>query len=75
MAFMNGNGIDGAPVWCKVVVMDEGGSEPNKEMRISVSLERADYEEICRVAKVKKVSRAWVIRDAIEKYLEADAPC
>jgi len=26
------------------------------------------------MAKAKKVSNAWIIRDAIEKYVQADAP-
>ena len=26
------------------------------------------------MVKGKKVSNAWIIRDAVEKYIEADAP-
>jgi len=30
------------------------------------------YEQVCRMAK--KVSNAWIIRDAVGKYIQADAP-
>ena len=43
-------------------------------MRTSVSLKYADYEHVAQIAAQKKVSIAWVIREAVEKYLEAKAP-
>jgi hypothetical protein len=42
--------------------------------RASVSLASADYEQIARIASQKKVSIAWVIREAVEVYLESKAP-
>jgi metal-responsive CopG/Arc/MetJ family transcriptional regulator len=44
------------------------------EVRLSVSLSQKDHEEVRRMAKAKKVSKAWIIRDAIEKYIQEDAP-
>lgn len=31
------------------------------------------YKHVCQMAKEKKVSNAWVIRDAVEKYIEEEA--
>jgi hypothetical protein len=42
--------------------------------RISVTLSKVDYEEICRLARVKKVSNAWVIRDAVGRYVAEESP-
>jgi hypothetical protein len=42
--------------------------------RISVTIPPGDYDVVCRLAKAKKVSAAWIIRDAVEKYIQADAP-
>lgn len=42
--------------------------------RITVTIPPEHYELVCRMAKGKKVSNAWIIRDAVEKYIEADAP-
>jgi hypothetical protein len=45
-----------------------------KGTRISVTLPPGDYDVVCRLAKAKKVSAAWIIRDAVEKYIQADTP-
>jgi Ribbon-helix-helix protein, copG family len=42
--------------------------------RITVSVPTPDYEHLLRVAESKRVSMAWVVRDAVEKYLTADMP-
>ena len=42
--------------------------------RTSVSLKKADLAHITQIARQKKVSKAWVIREAIEKYLEDRTP-
>ena len=40
--------------------------------RISVSLPADHKQALEKIASKKKVSIAWVIRDAVEKYLESD---
>jgi metal-responsive CopG/Arc/MetJ family transcriptional regulator len=44
----------------------EGSS---KTMRTSVSFPRELYETLEKIAQEKKVSVAWVVRDAAEKYV------
>lgn len=41
--------------------------------RISVTLEPEHYEALMEVAKAKRVSLAWVIRDAAIGYVEEEA--
>src|SRR5437870_3925007 len=45
-----------------------------KSVRTSVSLPKDDYLEIESLAALKKVSVAWVVRDAIDQYLIARRP-
>lgn len=45
-----------------------------KSTRISVSFPRELYETIESLAKDKKVSVAWVVRDAAEKYVADQWP-
>jgi hypothetical protein len=40
--------------------------------RITVTFPQADYDRVCVLARSKKVSAAWIVRDAVEKYLQAD---
>lgn len=42
--------------------------------RITVTLPAENYELLTRMAKNKKVSASWVVRDAVDKYLAADMP-
>lgn len=42
--------------------------------RTSVTLPAQLHRELERIAKRKKVSIAWVIRDAIESYIDAKYP-
>ena len=51
----------------------EDGSH-EKSARISVSFPRDVYETIERLAKEKKVSVAWVVRNAAEKYIADQWP-
>lgn len=48
--------------------------DSKKATRITVSLPPDSYENLVRLAKSKKVSAAWVVRDAVDKYLTADIP-
>jgi len=71
--------LDSAPVRCYLVQMPRS-VEPTESVRegesprITVTLPKSDYEEVCRLARHKRVSNAWVIRDAVEKYIAADSP-
>lgn len=49
---------------------------PAKEgtARASVTFPAELYAELERIAEEKKVSVAWVVRDAAEKYVEAQYP-
>lgn len=55
----------------KSVVKSDG---INKSIRTSVSLPRDLHETLAQMAKGKKVSVAWVIRDAAEKYVDEEWP-
>ena len=48
--------------------------ERKKSTRTTVSLPTVDYEELEQIARRKKVSVAWVMRDAVEKYLVEQSP-
>jgi metal-responsive CopG/Arc/MetJ family transcriptional regulator len=49
--------------------------DPNGNVRrISVSFRLASFQELELIAKEKKVSVAWVVRDAVEEYLQARMP-
>ena len=48
--------------------------ETNKSVRTSVSLPPTLHDTLERMAKEKKVSVAWVIRDAAEKYVDEQWP-
>jgi len=43
-------------------------------VRVSVSFAQDDYAELKNIAKHKKVSIAWVVRDAVDSYLSARTP-
>lgn len=51
-------------------------SRPTQETpsRISVTLPPEAIEDLREIAKAKKVSIAWVVRDAVEKYLHDESP-
>lgn len=48
--------------------------QSHKSVRTSVSLPPELHETLERMAKGKKVSVAWVIRDAAEKYVSEQWP-
>ena len=47
-------------------------AEPRR--RVSVSFDAADYEELQRIAAAKRVSVAWVVRDAVAAYIFQRGP-
>ena len=48
--------------------------QEKRPTRITVTLPPENYELLVRMARNKKVSASWVVRDAVEKYLTADVP-
>ncbi len=42
--------------------------------RVSVSFDPADYDELTRIAAEKRVSLAWVVRDAVAAYIFRRGP-
>lgn len=52
----------------------EERERPSRVVRASVSLKREVYSELERIAESKKVSVAWVLRDAVEKYMADQWP-
>lgn len=49
-------------------------AKPPKTVRTTVSMPAKDYEHLERLAKQKKVSVAWVVREAVDQYLAAELP-
>jgi len=47
---------------------------PAKSTRASVSFPPEVYNELEKLAAVKKVSLAWVVREAAEKYVQDQWP-
>ena len=52
----------------------EDSRETARPVRVSVSFDAADYAEIKDIARYKRVSTAWVVRDAVASYLDAQTP-
>jgi predicted transcriptional regulator len=42
--------------------------------RITVTIPPQDYAAVRSLAKNKKVSAAWIVRDAVEKYIQRETP-
>ncbi len=42
--------------------------------RLSISIPAVDKAALEKIALEKKVSLAWVLRDAVSRYLETDPP-
>lgn len=49
-------------------------SQPAGSIRASISFPPEVYESLEVIAKEKKVSLAWVVREAAELYISAKAP-
>ena len=47
---------------------------PSRTTRATISFPTEIYLELERIAEAKKVSVAWVVREAAEKYLDAQWP-
>ncbi len=49
--------------------LDEGST-----VRATISFPAAHYAALEEIAKQKKVSLAWVVREAVDQYIDARAP-
>ncbi len=47
--------------------------ESEGTVRTTVTLPKPNYEEIERIAREKRVSVAWVVREAVIEYLASDS--
>ena len=45
-----------------------------QSVRTTVSIPVDDHAELERISEKKKVSVAWVVRDAVDRYLNVEAP-
>jgi metal-responsive CopG/Arc/MetJ family transcriptional regulator len=52
---------------------DQKNVAGHRKVRASISLPPELYQGVEQIAQAKKVSIAWVVRDAVEKYLESEA--
>jgi metal-responsive CopG/Arc/MetJ family transcriptional regulator len=53
---------------------DRASLKRQKTVRTTVSLPTDNYRELERLAERKKVSIAWVIREAVDNYLAQQSP-
>ena len=56
--------------WCKVV--NTSRTRSAVPVRASISFPPVVYQALREIAKHKKVSLAWVVRDAAEKYVAGE---
>jgi len=57
-----------------VVAKSKSAKPPPKTTRASVSFPKAIYEDLEKLAAAKKVSLAWVVREAAERYVAEQWP-
>jgi len=50
------------------------GNRRIETRRLSISVPPEHHAELQRLARQKRVSLAWVVRDALEKYIAAEIP-
>jgi hypothetical protein len=41
--------------------------------RITATIPPQDYDVVLRMAKTKKISASWIVRDTAEKYIQSEA--
>lgn len=63
-----------APVRTMALAAKQQHPATKEGTRASVTFPADLYAELERIAGEKKVSVAWVVRDAVEKYIEAQYP-
>lgn len=60
--------------WCIVVKRQSDAAADPGIVRLSVTIPADDYADIKRAAERKRVSIAWIVRDALSQYLREQAP-
>lgn len=50
------------------------GARKPRPVRVSVSIDANDYADIKSIARNGRVSVAWVVRDAVARYLDSRTP-
>ena len=68
--FRDGKNLTNTPGWCNLVHMKDKIKEPKGTIRSSISFPRNVYSSLEEIALVRRVSLAWVVRDAVEIYLK-----
>jgi hypothetical protein len=58
----------------KMTAGEERVENSAQAVRASISFPREAYQTLELIAKEKKVSLAWVVRDAVEQYIESKWP-
>jgi len=58
----------------KMTAGEERVENSPQAVRASISFPREAYQTLELIAKEKKVSLAWVVRDAVEQYIESKWP-
>lgn len=51
-----------------------GRKQKANTRRVSVTFEPEQCEDLQRLAQKKRVSLAWVVRDAVDRYLAGETP-
>jgi hypothetical protein len=51
-----------------------GTAKGERSPRLSVTIPFETYDSLERIARKKKVSLAWVVRDAAERYVSDELP-
>lgn len=49
-------------------------ADTNPKQRLSVSLDASDHADLKRIANQRRVSLAWVVRDAVRSYIDRQSP-
>ena len=52
----------------------QSSAKSGKPVRITVTIPFENYERVQTLAKKNEVSAAWVVRQAVEEYLNKDLP-
>ncbi len=75
-----------SPPWCNLMRMQRAVSRERRSMkkprparrvgvrRASVTFDAQDYTEMETLSKEKKVSVAWLVREAVSQYLRERTP-